>query len=160
MEEGSAKPGRDFTHSSAALIQFDPGQTPNKKKTSATLEKHDPHSPHLSGSGVNLKTWNIFLINDGLEENHETFTVFLKNPQNAVLGQTTSATVEIIDPRRGDTDQTERKKVLSNVLSQTNSLLYRRVSTQIKRSHLTHLYVCVDHFKRRSFSVFLLKLVT
>ncbi|KAF6715166.1 FRAS1-related extracellular matrix protein 1 [Oryzias melastigma] len=75
VEEGSAKPGRDFTHSSAALIQFDPG--------------------------VNLKTWNIFLINDGLEENHETFTVFLKNPQNAVLGQTTSATVEIIDPRRG-----------------------------------------------------------
>ncbi|XP_023809830.1 FRAS1-related extracellular matrix protein 1 isoform X2 [Oryzias latipes] len=75
VEEGSAKPGRDFTHSSAALIQFDPG--------------------------VNLKTWNIFLINDGLEENHETFTVFLKNPQNAVLGQRTSATVEIIDPSQG-----------------------------------------------------------
>lgn len=27
VEEGTAKPGRDFTHSSAALIQFDPGKT-------------------------------------------------------------------------------------------------------------------------------------
>ncbi|KAF7644125.1 hypothetical protein LDENG_00227060, partial [Lucifuga dentata] len=78
VEEGSAKPGRDFTHSTAALIQFDPG--------------------------VNVKTWNIYLIDDGLEENHETFTVILKNPKNAVLGQRTSATVEIIDPREGRCD--------------------------------------------------------
>ncbi len=27
VEEGSAKPGRDFTHSTAGLIQFDPGLT-------------------------------------------------------------------------------------------------------------------------------------
>lgn len=53
------------------------------------------------GSGVNVKTWNIFLIDDGLEENHETFRVQLKDPQNSVLGQRTSATVEILDPRRG-----------------------------------------------------------
>uniref|UniRef100_A0A3Q3W4W6 Calx-beta domain-containing protein n=1 Tax=Mola mola TaxID=94237 RepID=A0A3Q3W4W6_MOLML len=72
VEEGSAKPGRDFTHSSAALVQFDP---------------------------VSLKTWNIYLMDDGLEETHETFTVTLKNPQNAVLGQRSSASVEIIDPR-------------------------------------------------------------
>lgn len=52
--------------------------------------------------GVNVKTWNIYLIHDGLEENHETFTVSLKNPQNAVLGQRTSASVEIVDPRGGD----------------------------------------------------------
>ncbi|XP_040896305.1 FRAS1-related extracellular matrix protein 1b isoform X2 [Toxotes jaculatrix] len=78
VEEGSAKPGRDFTHSTASLIQFDPG--------------------------VNLKTWNIHLIDDGLEENHETFTVTLKNPKNAVLGQRTSASVEIIDPRGGRCD--------------------------------------------------------
>ncbi|XP_035502757.2 FRAS1-related extracellular matrix protein 1b isoform X2 [Scophthalmus maximus] len=78
VEEGSAKPGRDFTHSSAGLIQFDPG--------------------------VSVKTWNIFLIDDGLEENHETFTVTLKNPKNAVLGQRTSASVEIIDPRGGSCD--------------------------------------------------------
>ncbi|XP_049444192.1 FRAS1-related extracellular matrix protein 1b [Epinephelus fuscoguttatus] len=78
VEDGSAKPGRDFTHSSASLIQFDPG--------------------------VSVKTWNIYLIDDGLEENHETFTVTLKNPKNAVLGQRTSATVEIIDPRGGRCD--------------------------------------------------------
>ncbi|KAG7514301.1 FRAS1-related extracellular matrix protein 1-like [Solea senegalensis] len=78
VEEGSAKPGRDFTHSTAGLIQFDPG--------------------------VVVKTWNIYLIDDGLEENHETFTVVLKNPKNAVLGQRTSASVEIIDPRGGKCD--------------------------------------------------------
>ncbi|XP_056271074.1 uncharacterized protein LOC130194204 [Pseudoliparis swirei] len=75
VEEGSAKPGRDFTHSTAGLIQFDPG--------------------------VSVKTWNIYLIDDGLEENHETFSVTLKSPKNAVLGQRTSASVEIIDPRGG-----------------------------------------------------------
>lgn len=48
-----------------------------------------------------MKTWNVYLIDDGLEENHETFTVALKNPKNAVLGQRTSASVEIIDPRGG-----------------------------------------------------------
>ncbi|KAM3619849.1 uncharacterized protein V6R79_014624 [Siganus canaliculatus] len=78
VEEGSAKPGRDFTHSTAALIQFDPG--------------------------VSVKTWNIYLIDDGLEENHETFTVLLKNPRNAILGQRSSASVEIIDPRGGRCD--------------------------------------------------------
>ncbi|XP_069376243.1 FRAS1-related extracellular matrix protein 1b isoform X2 [Paralichthys olivaceus] len=81
VEEGSAKPGRDFTHSSASLIQFDPG--------------------------VSVKTWNIYLMDDGLEENHETFTVALKNPKNAVLGQRTSASVEIIDPRGGSCDPRE-----------------------------------------------------
>ncbi|KAM6939195.1 FRAS1-related extracellular matrix protein 1b [Lycodopsis pacificus] len=78
VEEGSAKPGRDFTHSTAGLIQFD--------------------------TGVSVKTWNIYLIDDGLEENHETFTVTLKTPKNAVLGQRTSASVEIIDPRGGRCD--------------------------------------------------------
>ncbi|KAK1897253.1 FRAS1-related extracellular matrix protein 1 [Dissostichus eleginoides] len=51
--------------------------------------------------GVSVKTWNIYPIDDGLEENHETFTVTLKNAKNAVLGQRTSASVEIIDPRGG-----------------------------------------------------------
>ncbi|XP_008336132.1 FRAS1-related extracellular matrix protein 1b [Cynoglossus semilaevis] len=81
VEEGSAKPGRDFTHSTAGLIQFDPG--------------------------VSVKTWNVYLTDDGLEENHETFTVILKNPKNAVLGQRTSASVEIIDPRGGMCDPEE-----------------------------------------------------
>ncbi|XP_015232054.1 PREDICTED: FRAS1-related extracellular matrix protein 1-like [Cyprinodon variegatus] len=83
VEEGSAKPGRDFTHSSAALIQFDPG--------------------------VNMKTWNVFPLDDGLEENHETFSITLKSPQNAVLGQRTSATVEIIDPRERRCDPKDLK---------------------------------------------------
>ncbi|XP_076010666.1 FRAS1-related extracellular matrix protein 1b isoform X2 [Genypterus blacodes] len=78
VEEGSAIRGRDFTHSTAALIQFDPG--------------------------VSVKSWNIYPIDDGLEENHEMFTVMLKNPKNAVLGQRTSATIEIIDPRGGRCD--------------------------------------------------------
>lgn len=40
-------------------------------------------------------------MDDGLEENHETFTVTLKTPHNAVLGQQSSANVEILDPRGG-----------------------------------------------------------
>ncbi|KAM6962497.1 FRAS1-related extracellular matrix protein 1b [Aplochiton taeniatus] len=75
LTEGTAKVGQDYTHSSASLIQFD--------------------------QGVNLKTWNIYLIDDGLEENHETFNVILKAPKNTVLGQQTSAIVEVIDPRGG-----------------------------------------------------------
>lgn len=49
-----------------------------------------------------MKTWSVFLVDDGLEEAHETFTVVLKHPRNAVLGQRTSARVEIIDPRGGE----------------------------------------------------------
>ncbi|KAM4575435.1 FRAS1-related extracellular matrix protein 1b [Fundulus diaphanus] len=83
VEEGSAKVGRDFTHSSAALIQFD--------------------------TGVNVKTWNVFLVDDGLEENHETFRITLEKPQNAVMGHRTSASVEIIDPQRGRCDPDDLK---------------------------------------------------
>ncbi|KAK9967605.1 hypothetical protein ABG768_001992 [Culter alburnus] len=75
VEEGTAKVGKDFTHSSASLIQFDPG--------------------------VHVKMWNIYLKDDGLEENHEKFDVVLKTPKNAVLGQRNKATVEIVDPRNG-----------------------------------------------------------
>lgn len=66
--------------------------------------KHDDVTssfPCVSRSGVNVKTWNVYLKYDGLEENHETFTVILKGPKNAVLGQRNSANVEIIDPRGG-----------------------------------------------------------
>uniref|UniRef100_A0A4W5RFZ9 Fras1 related extracellular matrix 1b n=1 Tax=Hucho hucho TaxID=62062 RepID=A0A4W5RFZ9_9TELE len=75
VEDGTAKVGKDFTHSTASLIQFDPG--------------------------VNVKTWNIYLKDDGLEENHEMFTVILNAPKNTVLGQRNSASVEIVDPRGG-----------------------------------------------------------
>lgn len=49
-----------------------------------------------------MKTWNIYLKDDGLEENHETFTVILNGPKNTVLGQRNSASVEIVDPRGGE----------------------------------------------------------
>ncbi|XP_051549151.1 FRAS1-related extracellular matrix protein 1b isoform X2 [Myxocyprinus asiaticus] len=75
VEEGTAKVGRDFTHSSASLIQFD--------------------------AGIHNKMWNIYLKDDGLEENHEKFVVVLKTPKNAILGQRNKAVVEIVDPRNG-----------------------------------------------------------
>ncbi|KAI4899056.1 hypothetical protein NFI96_009053 [Prochilodus magdalenae] len=76
--EGTAKVGKDFTHSSASLIQFDPG--------------------------VNVKFWNIYLKEDGLEENHEKLKVVLKAQKNVVLGPRSKATVEIVDPRNGRCD--------------------------------------------------------
>ena len=51
---------------------------------------------------MRVKTWSVFLEADGLEEAHESFTVVLKNPQNALLGPLSSASVEIIDPRGGE----------------------------------------------------------
>ncbi|XP_066504077.1 FRAS1-related extracellular matrix protein 1b [Hoplias malabaricus] len=78
VEEGTAKVGKDFTYSSASLIQFDPG--------------------------VNVKFWNIYLKDDGLEENHEKFEVVLKAQRNVVLGPRSRVTVEIVDPRNGMCD--------------------------------------------------------
>ncbi|KAM5148134.1 LOW QUALITY PROTEIN: FRAS1-related extracellular matrix protein 1-like [Mantella aurantiaca] len=75
VQELSARHGLDFTHSSASLVQFDPG--------------------------VDTKTWNVYLKNDGLEENHELFKILLRTPKNAVLGKNGEATVEIMDPRDG-----------------------------------------------------------
>ncbi|GCB70046.1 hypothetical protein scyTo_0010688, partial [Scyliorhinus torazame] len=69
----SASVGRDFTHSSANLIQFDPG--------------------------VSVKNWNIIINNDGLEENEEMFEVLLASPVNAVLGAKTKTLIKIIDAR-------------------------------------------------------------
>ncbi|XP_018409339.1 PREDICTED: FRAS1-related extracellular matrix protein 1-like [Nanorana parkeri] len=75
VQELSARHGLDFTHSSASLVQFDPG--------------------------VSTKTWNIYLKNDGLEENHELLKIILRTPKNAVAGKNQEATVEIVDPRDG-----------------------------------------------------------
>lgn len=44
VEEGSAKPGRDFTHSTAGLIQFDPGAVVNmevRRQKPLKLESRD-----------------------------------------------------------------------------------------------------------------------
>ncbi|KAG7327532.1 hypothetical protein KOW79_009138 [Hemibagrus wyckioides] len=78
VEDGTAKVGKDFTHSSASLIQFDPG--------------------------VTVKFWNIYLKDDGLEENHERLEVVLKAQKNVVLGARSRASVEIVDPRHGRCD--------------------------------------------------------
>ncbi|XP_060694769.1 FRAS1-related extracellular matrix protein 1a isoform X2 [Hemiscyllium ocellatum] len=67
----SALVGKDFTHSSANLIQFDPG--------------------------VSVKSWNIVITNDKLEENEETFEVLLTSPINAVLGAKAKILIKIID---------------------------------------------------------------
>ncbi|XP_075037866.1 FRAS1-related extracellular matrix protein 1-like [Mixophyes fleayi] len=75
VQEISARLGMDFTHSSASLVQFDPG--------------------------VSTKVWNIYLKNDGLEESHEFLKILLRTPKNAVLGKNSEATVEIVDPREG-----------------------------------------------------------
>ncbi|CAL8310310.1 unnamed protein product [Lota lota] len=83
VEEGTAKLDKDFTHSTASLIQFDPG--------------------------VNVKTWTVYLHDDQLEENQESFSIILSNPDNAVLGPRHSITVEIIDPRGGSCDPEDLK---------------------------------------------------
>ncbi|XP_072442991.1 FRAS1-related extracellular matrix protein 1a isoform X1 [Chiloscyllium punctatum] len=67
----SALVGKDFTHSSANLIQFDPG--------------------------VSVKCWNIVITNDKLEENEESFEVLLTSPINAVLGAKAKILIKIID---------------------------------------------------------------
>uniref|UniRef100_A0A4W3K7A2 Fras1 related extracellular matrix 1b n=1 Tax=Callorhinchus milii TaxID=7868 RepID=A0A4W3K7A2_CALMI len=73
VQELSAIVDRDFTHSSASLIQFDPG--------------------------VSTKVWNVFIKDDGLEENNEKFEVRLRTPINAILGQNDISLVEIVDLR-------------------------------------------------------------
>ncbi|XP_077463908.1 FRAS1-related extracellular matrix protein 1b [Stigmatopora argus] len=78
VRDGTAKAARDFTHSTASLVQFDPG--------------------------VERKTWSIYPRADGLEENDEDLSVELSRPHNAVLGHVTSARVLILDPRGGKCD--------------------------------------------------------
>ncbi|XP_006816147.1 FRAS1-related extracellular matrix protein 1 [Saccoglossus kowalevskii] len=68
----------DFVPSTAELIQFDPG--------------------------VAIATWNVLIVDDGLEENEERFRVMLKSPINAILGDNEKATVLIVDSRNGQCD--------------------------------------------------------
>ncbi|XP_031746381.1 FRAS1-related extracellular matrix protein 1 isoform X2 [Xenopus tropicalis] len=75
VNEISAVLGKDISMNPSRLIQFDPG--------------------------VSTKTWNIVIIQDGLEEDDEVFEVVLSSPVNAVLGSKTRAVVKIVDPRGG-----------------------------------------------------------
>ncbi|KYO36950.1 hypothetical protein Y1Q_0020949 [Alligator mississippiensis] len=71
VQDVSARVGLDFTHSTASLVQFDPG--------------------------VSIKAWNICLKDPGLEENDEVAKIILSAPKNVVLGQKNELTVRIID---------------------------------------------------------------
>ncbi|KAJ3582395.1 hypothetical protein NHX12_000658, partial [Muraenolepis orangiensis] len=84
VEEGTAKLDKDFTHSTASLIQFD--------------------------QGVKVKTWTIYLHDDQLEENQESFSITLSNPDNAVLGPRHTVTVDIMDPKGGSCDPEDLKE--------------------------------------------------
>ncbi|CAM4594032.1 unnamed protein product [Lepidochelys olivacea] len=48
---------------------------------------------------VSIKSWNIHIKDDVLEENHEVLKIILSMPQNAVPEQKNELTVEIIDSR-------------------------------------------------------------
>eukprot|EP00061_Rhincodon_typus_P012168 g37736.t1 len=50
----------------------------------------------LSG-GVSVKSWNIVIIDDKLEENEEIFEVLLASPINVVLGAKAKTLIKIID---------------------------------------------------------------
>uniref|UniRef100_A0AAR2KKY0 C-type lectin domain-containing protein n=1 Tax=Pygocentrus nattereri TaxID=42514 RepID=A0AAR2KKY0_PYGNA len=98
--------GKDFTHSSATLIQFDPG--------------------------VNVKFWNIYLKDDGLEENHEKLDVVLKAQKNVVLGPISKATVEIVDPRNGETHTFSIP--LTQILGSYGRTIHQEGTSHIARS--------------------------
>ncbi|XP_067846389.1 FRAS1-related extracellular matrix protein 1b isoform X2 [Heptranchias perlo] len=93
--ELSATVGRDFTHSSASLIQFDPG--------------------------VSMKVWHIFVKDDGLEENNEKLKVQLKTPMNAIIGQKDISLVEIVDLRGGSCDPVDLRTSENDYESEVDS---------------------------------------
>ncbi|CAI5777043.1 FRAS1-related extracellular matrix protein 1-like isoform X1 [Podarcis lilfordi] len=103
VQEVSARVGLDFKHSTARLVQFDPG--------------------------VSIKIWNILLQDDGLEENTEVFKITLNKPKNAILGHKRELTVEILDPKAGDCDSSTTfqdggtQKMLERTSSNSGSLL-------------------------------------
>ncbi|XP_059830668.1 FRAS1-related extracellular matrix protein 1a isoform X1 [Hypanus sabinus] len=96
--------GKDFTPNSANLIQLDPG--------------------------VSVKSWNILITNDRLEENEETFELLLTSPVNTVLGAKTRALVKIIDAggcsianRGGEGNENPPIHALSGRMSQGSAIL-------------------------------------
>ncbi|KAM9324646.1 FRAS1-related extracellular matrix protein 1-like [Gastrophryne carolinensis] len=121
VQEVSARLGLDFTHSSASLVQFDPG--------------------------VSIKTWNIYLKNDGLEENDELLKVILRSPKNAVLGKNKEATVEIKDPRGGQCrDQNPNSRTVSVYLepSRGDTPENSEISTKISQIRLPNTRASVQ----------------
>ncbi|KAF1385246.1 hypothetical protein PFLUV_G00105740 [Perca fluviatilis] len=106
VEEGSAKPGRDFTHSTASLIQFDPGVTlPYSVQIYSALFYIDPVW-RLSVRALMSQYENLEHLPDRRRPGGKPRDLHChpEKPKNAVLGQRTSASVEIIDPRGGRCD--------------------------------------------------------
>ncbi|XP_062991152.1 FRAS1-related extracellular matrix protein 1-like [Elgaria multicarinata webbii] len=117
VQEVSARVGLDFKHSTARLVQFDPG--------------------------VSIKSWNVFLQDDGLEENNEIFKIILNKPKNAVLGHRRELTVEILDPKTGSCDSSTTfqasKEVLERISNISGSTLYAGHScTTSRRGNVFH----------------------
>ncbi len=54
-------------------------------------------------AGASSKTFSVPILNDGLVEDDETFTVTLFNPEGAQLGDAATATVQIVDNDEGGT---------------------------------------------------------
>lgn len=71
-----------------------------------------------------MKSWNIYLKDDGLEENHEKFEVVLKAQKNTVLGQRQRATVEIVDPRGGTVGLTVTHTQLRYMYKSSSELMF------------------------------------
>ncbi|OCT84853.1 FRAS1-related extracellular matrix protein 1 [Xenopus laevis] len=113
VDEVSARAGLDFTHSSASLVQFDPG--------------------------VSTKQWNIHIKNDGLEENHEVLKIVLKTPKNAVLGKIHEATIEIIDLRAGQCSLQDSKSSGVTWNSENTGLSNRQLSRNERIAASSHV---------------------
>eukprot|EP00079_Xenopus_tropicalis_P015862 XP_004914006.1 PREDICTED: FRAS1-related extracellular matrix protein 1 [Xenopus tropicalis] len=113
VNEVSARAGLDFTHSSANLVQFDPG--------------------------VSTKHWNIHIKNDGLEENHEVLKIILKTPRNAVLGKIHEATIEIIDLRAGQCSLQDSKSSSLKWSSENTGLSLRQLTGNERIAATSHI---------------------
>lgn len=51
--------------------------------------------------GVATATWNIQVFDDGIEENTETFVVYISDPINAILGRKRKVRVRLINADDG-----------------------------------------------------------
>ncbi|XP_059839500.1 FRAS1-related extracellular matrix protein 1b [Hypanus sabinus] len=123
VQELTATVGRDFTHHTASLIQFDPG--------------------------ISMKMWNIFIKDDGLEENHEKLQVMLMKPVNAIIGQKHTSLVEIIDTREGKCNPTDLRSGENTFDSEIDSIVSDMPNTSSKPITSEKI---ISHLEERSFT--------
>ena len=102
MEATSAKPGVDFIQNTAKQIQFDPGiiYCQFYITTSFYLLTGLNIYTRLHVLGNALKTWQVTVPDDGLEERKEKFRVYLHSPLSTILDpKKLSTTVTLLDAR-------------------------------------------------------------